>query len=358
MNDNTIIRIRVPKHLYESVKAQLTLNEANLTLQNYARKLYSLFKKSGATPLVITGKNFASPDVKNSNVSIAVAGDELKVGMKGTPDIGKKYADLVAKEFPDMQMKGSIQQAKGWGGDQDAYTTVTLVPKTTGKKGGTNVTEDFINEGQNFGMPGATTVKEKKSSSDAPKKASAPKKANAPQKATGAMYDKETSKLGAGVSETKKTPKDGHKKMGLEELKALAEMLKNQISEMEGEKKEGEEGKEQVDELHFQSFIKTPGQKDKEEDKKEKVQEKKAKKEDSEDLKEYNRYDRDEPDEYDPRDYELGYARSGGRSYSRKDVERMKSGLYSDDEISAAQQADAVRAGRIPAPKQTPRGRF
>lgn len=28
MNDNTILRIKVPAHLYESVKEQLTLNEA------------------------------------------------------------------------------------------------------------------------------------------------------------------------------------------------------------------------------------------------------------------------------------------------------------------------------------------
>ena len=28
MNDNTILRIKVPAHLYESVKEQLTINEA------------------------------------------------------------------------------------------------------------------------------------------------------------------------------------------------------------------------------------------------------------------------------------------------------------------------------------------
>jgi hypothetical protein len=58
------------------------------------------------------------------------------------------------------------------------------------------------------------------------------------------MVDKETEKMGAGVSEEKKAPKDGHKKMGLDELKALAEMLKGQIAEME----KHEEGK--VEEYH------------------------------------------------------------------------------------------------------------
>ena len=142
MNDNTILRIKVPAHLYEAVKAQLTLNEA-----------------------------------------------------KGKHNLGA----------------------------------------------------------------GMEVVKEKKAASDKPK---APKKANAPQKATGAIYDKETSKLGAGVSETKKTPKDGHKKMGLEELKALAEMLKSQIAEMEKheeekapveeeKKEEMEEGKEDIKEYEY-----------------------------------------------------------------------------------------------------------
>ena len=109
-----------------------------------------------------------------------------------------------------------------------------------------------INEGQNFGTKDMKAVKVKDSSSgDKPKKTSAPKKANAPQKATGAMYDEETSKLGAGVSEEKKAHKDDHKKMGLDELKALAEMLKGQIAEMEKQEEEKapvEEEKEKMEE--------------------------------------------------------------------------------------------------------------
>ena len=35
MNDNTILRIKVPAHLYEAVKAQLTLKEAK---QNFGTK--------------------------------------------------------------------------------------------------------------------------------------------------------------------------------------------------------------------------------------------------------------------------------------------------------------------------------
>lgn len=95
---------------------------------------------------------------------------------------------------------------------------------------------------QNFGTKDMKAVKVKESSSgDKPKKTSAPKKANAPQKATGAMVDKETEKMGAGVSEAKKTPKDGHKKIGLDELKALAEILNGHIAKMEGKNEDIEE---------------------------------------------------------------------------------------------------------------------
>ena len=125
MNDNTILRIKVPAHLYEAVKAQLTLKEAK--------------------------QNFGTKDMK--------------------------------------PVKG--QKAAGAASDK---------PKAT--------------------------------------KPAAPKKAAAPQKATGAMFDKETEKMGAGVSEEKKAPKDGHKKLGLEELKAIVELLNGEIAQLEEKKEE------------------------------------------------------------------------------------------------------------------------
>lgn len=124
MNDNTILRIKVPAHLYEAVKAQLTLKEAK--------------------------QNFGTKDMK--------------------PVKGQKAA----------------------------------------------------------GAP-----------SDKPKaaKPTAPKKANAPK-------------------EEAKVPQDGHKKMGLEELKALMELLGAQIKEME--KKEG--GKEPVEEEKVEEAVKEEGE--------------------------------------------------------------------------------------------------
>lgn len=118
--------------------SQLTmLNEDNLVLNNYAKQLYSLFKKEGATPLIMTGKNHTSPDVKNYNVSIMVTNNgELHVGIKGVNKANaEKYANLVSKQFQDLQLKGNINFGTGWGGEQDSYADLTLIPKTT-KKGG------------------------------------------------------------------------------------------------------------------------------------------------------------------------------------------------------------------------------
>ena len=113
------------------------LNEDKLELNNKARQLYSLFKKAGATPVVMTtGKSFASPDVKNYNVSIMVNNNnELMVGIKGDKATAEKYSSLVAKQFPDLELKGDIKIGQGWGGEQDSYADLVLVQKTT-KKGG------------------------------------------------------------------------------------------------------------------------------------------------------------------------------------------------------------------------------
>jgi hypothetical protein len=113
-----------------------SLNEDKLVLSNYAKQLYSLFKKAGATPLIVVGKNSTSPDVKNSNISILVtANDELMVGIKGDKATAEKYSNLVAKQFPDLQLKGDIKIGTGWGGEKDSYADLILIPKTT-KKGG------------------------------------------------------------------------------------------------------------------------------------------------------------------------------------------------------------------------------
>ena len=135
MNDNTILRIKVPAHLYEAVKAQLTLKEAK--------------------------QNFGTKDMK------------------------------------------PVKAPKAAGAASDK-------PKAT--------------------------------------KPAAPKKDMAPK-------------------EEAKVPKDGHKKLGLEELKAIVELLNGQIAQLEEKKEEKapvEEEKEKVEEV-----------KDKVEEKKEEMEESK-----------------------------------------------------------------------------------
>ena len=135
MNDNTILRIKVPAHLYEAVKAQLTLKEGK--------------------------QNFGTKDMK------------------------------------------PVKAAKAAGAPSDK-------PKAS-----------------------------------APKKAAAPKNAEAPK-------------------EEAKVPKDGHKKLGLEELKAIVELLNGEIAQLEEKKAPAEDEKEKMEEV-----------KDKVEEKKEEMEESK-----------------------------------------------------------------------------------
>jgi hypothetical protein len=50
MNDNTILRIKVPANLYESVKKQLTLNEAKKAGHNYGAGMEVVKEKKMKTP--------------------------------------------------------------------------------------------------------------------------------------------------------------------------------------------------------------------------------------------------------------------------------------------------------------------
>ena len=50
MNDNTILRIKVPAHLYESVKEQLTLSEAKKGTHNLGAGMEIVKEKKNKTP--------------------------------------------------------------------------------------------------------------------------------------------------------------------------------------------------------------------------------------------------------------------------------------------------------------------
>lgn len=120
---------------------------------------------------------------------------------------------------------------------------------------------------QNFGTKDMKPVKGQKAAGASSDKPKATKKANAPVKVTSDNAVKADKDIkGAGMTE-KKTPKDDHKKMGIEELKTLAELLQAEIAKLEEKKEEKapvEEEKEKMEEV-----------KDKVEEKKEEMEESK-----------------------------------------------------------------------------------
>jgi len=81
MNDKTILRIKVPAHLYESVKAQLTLDEAK---QNFGTKDMKAVKakdsSSGDKP-----KKIATP---KANAPVRVTPDNAVKADKDVPGMG------------------------------------------------------------------------------------------------------------------------------------------------------------------------------------------------------------------------------------------------------------------------------
>ncbi len=128
------------------INEEMVLKEDALVLKNYGKQLYSLFKKEGATPLLdFGGKKVTSPDVKNQNVFISAYGDVLHVDIRGVNKANaQKYGNLVAKQFPDLELKKGlsgeyIEIGSGWGGEEkDSYARLTLGPKTTRKGGEVN----------------------------------------------------------------------------------------------------------------------------------------------------------------------------------------------------------------------------
>ena len=89
INDNTILRIKVPAHLYESVKAQLTLDEAK-GKKNFGAGMeeVKVKKTSGGTsdkPKKTSARKADKP--KKANAPVRVTPDEVKAD-KDVPGMG------------------------------------------------------------------------------------------------------------------------------------------------------------------------------------------------------------------------------------------------------------------------------
>ena len=103
MNDNTILRIKVPAHLYESVKEQLTLNEAK-NKPHYGAGMEVVKEKKMKTPKDGMKKMEEAPkdEVKEENVSEAVD-PNLIAGVLGFLMGGGPIVATLLKQYKDAK---------------------------------------------------------------------------------------------------------------------------------------------------------------------------------------------------------------------------------------------------------------
>jgi len=103
MNDNTILRIKVPAHLYESVKEQLTLNEAK-NKPHYGAGMEVVKEKKMKTPKDGMKKIEDAPkeEVKEENVAEAVD-PNLIAGVLGFLMGGGPIVATILKQYKDAK---------------------------------------------------------------------------------------------------------------------------------------------------------------------------------------------------------------------------------------------------------------
>ena len=115
MNDNTILRIKVPAHLYESVKEQLTLTEAK-NKPHYGAGMEVVKEKKMKTPKDGMKKIEDAPkeEVKEENVAEAVD-PNLIAGVLGFLMGGGRIVATILKQYKDAktpeQKKDVLKQA-------------------------------------------------------------------------------------------------------------------------------------------------------------------------------------------------------------------------------------------------------
>jgi len=111
MNDNTILRIKVPAHLYEAVKAQLTLNEA--------KGKHNL----GAGMEVVKEKKASAPKADKPKASAAPKKEKMEVPKDGMKKVEKKgrsveelklayevLGEMIAEMEKDKKPKAPVEE--------------------------------------------------------------------------------------------------------------------------------------------------------------------------------------------------------------------------------------------------------
>ena len=120
MNDNTILRIKVPAHLYESVKAQLTLTEAKKGGHNYGSGMEVVKEKKMKTPpdgmkKIKEGGGYMGTGYESSeDMAVGMIKKEEKKGHKKTYSLeelvkAKKHLEKKIEEMSapkDAKIKG------------------------------------------------------------------------------------------------------------------------------------------------------------------------------------------------------------------------------------------------------------
>ena len=104
MNDNTILRIKVPAHLYESVKEQLTLTEAAKAKKQFGAEFSVVKEKKMSVPKDGMKKMEEAPkeEVKEENVTEAVD-PNLIAGVLGFLMGGGPIVATLLKQYKDAK---------------------------------------------------------------------------------------------------------------------------------------------------------------------------------------------------------------------------------------------------------------
>ncbi len=115
------------------------VQQGNLTLNSYAKQLYSLFKKEGAKVKLLSTQGGIG-EKSAENVFIISLNNTLTIRIANVGDpmaMANKYGPIILKQFPELMVKEK-PKLEGWAGMQTA--TFILAPKQT-KKGDSGITE-------------------------------------------------------------------------------------------------------------------------------------------------------------------------------------------------------------------------
>jgi hypothetical protein len=143
MNDNTILRIKVPAHLYESVKAQLTLNEAKKGGHNYGAGMEVVKEKKMKTPGMhkVEEMKPASSNPSDMGIDIVdapggIVNKEAKKGHKKTYSLeelvkAKKHLEKKIEEMENTSINeydDDPRLAYFTPDEETAYELINLLP--------------------------------------------------------------------------------------------------------------------------------------------------------------------------------------------------------------------------------------